>query len=42
MTLTQFELWIKGCEDNKTIKAKTAGCGEADVIEFDRVNGDMV
>lgn len=26
----------------KTIKAKTAGCGEADVIEFARVNGDMV
>ena len=26
----------------KSIKAKTAGCSEADVIEFDRVNGDMV
>ncbi|MBP3226729.1 MAG: hypothetical protein J6M08_07410 [Methanobrevibacter sp.] len=24
----------------KTIKAKTAGCGEADVIEFDRVNNE--
>lgn len=24
----------------KTIKAKTAGCGEADVIEFARVNNE--
>lgn len=26
----------------KTIKVKTAGCGEADVIEFRKINGIVV
>lgn len=27
MTLTQFELWVKGCEDNKTILYCLEGSG---------------
>lgn len=28
MTMTQFELWIKGCEDNKTILYCLEGSGD--------------
>ena len=28
MTLTQFELWVKGCEDNKTILYCLEGSGD--------------